>query len=153
MINLLKGGKRVLAIGLVFGLAACAATFTNHGYIPPEEELAGIIPGIDTQASVEEGIGRPSASGVISGSTWFYVASRQRHYTYNAPEVVERQIVAITFDDRGTVENIRELDLEDGQVVRLSRRVTESNVQEVTFMRQLLGNFGRINIGEALGSN
>ena len=67
--------------------------------------------------------------------------------------MIEREIVAISFDERGVVENIRELSLEDGQIVRLSRRVTETNIQEVTFLRQLLGNFGRINIGDALNAN
>lgn len=148
-----KGIKWLLAAALALGLSACAATYVNHGYIPPAEDLATILPGVDTRASVEETIGRPTAAGVIGENTWFYVASRQRFYTYQAPEVIEREIVAISFDDRGVVENIRELGLEDGRVVRLSRRVTESNIQEVTFLRQLIGNFGRINISDALNGN
>jgi len=148
-----KGIKWALAALLALGLSACAATYVNHGYIPPPEELETILPGVDTRASVENAIGRPTASGVVGENTWFYVASRQRFYTYQAPEVIEREIVAISFDERGVVQNIRELGLEDGQVVRLSRRVTESNIQEVTFLRQLLGNFGRINIGDALNGS
>ncbi len=147
-----KGVKLAMAILFSVGLTACSATFTNHGYVPPDDELAAILPGIDDRASVEDTIGRPSASGIVGEDTWFYVASRQRHYLYNAPEVTERQIVAISFDQRGTVENIRELGLEDGQVVNFSRRVTETNIQEVTFLRQLFSNFGRINIGDALGN-
>jgi hypothetical protein len=50
------------------------------------------------------------------------------------------------------VENIRELTLEDGRVVRFSRRVTESNIREVTFLRQLISNLGIVDIGSALGS-
>lgn len=142
-----------MAALLALGVSACSATYTNHGYIPPAEELEMIVPGVDTRDSVAETVGRPAASGIVSENTWFYVASRQRHFTYHAPEVVERDIVAISFDSRGTVENIRELGLEDGEVVRFSRRVTESNIQEVTFLRQLLGNFGRINVSEMLGGS
>ncbi|WP_420397872.1 outer membrane protein assembly factor BamE [Nioella sp.] len=153
MIRQLRGGRLILAGLLALGVSACAATYTNHGYIPPAEDLEMILPGVDTRDSVAETIGRPAASGVVSDSTWFYVASRHRHFTYNAPEVVERDIVAISFDSRGTVENIRELGLEDGEIVRFSRRVTESNIQEVTFLRQLIGNVGRVNIAEALNGN
>lgn len=153
MIRQLRGGRLILAALLTLGVSACAATYTNHGYIPPAEDLEMILPGVDTRDSVEESIGRPAASGIVSESTWFYVDSRQRHFTYHAPEVVERNIVAISFDSRGTVENIRELSLEDGRVVQFSRRVTASNIQEVTFLRQLVGNFGRINIADALGGN
>ena len=153
MIRQLRGGRLIMAALLALGVSACSATYTNHGYIPPAEELEMIVPGVDTRDSVAETVGRPAASGIVSENTWFYVASRQRHFTYHAPEVVERDIVAISFDSRGTVENIRELGLEDGEVVRFSRRVTESNIQEVTFLRQLLGNFGRINVSEMLGGS
>lgn len=153
MIGQRRGGQLILAAFLAVGLGACSATFTNHGYIPRAEELEMIVPGIDTRASVEDSIGQPSAAGVMSEDTWFYVASRQRHFAYRAPEVIERDIVAISFDQRGTVQNIRELGLEDGEVVRFSRRVTESNIQEVTFLRQLIGNLGRINVADALTSD
>ncbi|WP_370253061.1 outer membrane protein assembly factor BamE [Nioella sp.] len=151
MIRQIRGGRLVLAALLSLAITACSATFTNHGYVPPAEDLEMVLPGVDTRESVEESIGRPSASGLVEESTWYYVASRHRHYTYNAPEVVERQIVAISFDSRGTVENIRELTLEDGRVVRFSRRVTESNIREVTFLRQLISNLGIVDIGSALG--
>jgi len=59
-------------------------------------------------------------------------------------------LLAISFDANGRVSNIEEFGLEDGRVVQLSRRVTTSSVREVTFFAQLLGNFGRINIGDAL---
>lgn len=145
-----KGRMLVIAVLLAFGLTACSATYTNHGYTPPAEDLANILPGLDTRESVEETIGQPSAAGLMEENIWFYVASRQRHFTYHAAEVVEREIVAISFDDRGVVENIREMGLEDGQIVHFSRRVTETNIQEVTFLRQLARNFGRIDVVEAL---
>lgn len=150
MIGQRRGARLILAGVLALAVAACSATYTNHGYIPPAEDLEMIVPGVDTRASVEETIGQPSTAGVMSDETWFYIASRQRHFAYRAPEVVERDIVAISFDGDGTVQNIRELGLEDGQVVRFSRRVTESNIQEMTFLRQLVGNIGRVNIAEAL---
>ncbi|MBC7156656.1 MAG: outer membrane protein assembly factor BamE, partial [Rhodobacteraceae bacterium] len=34
--------------------------------------------------------------------------------------------------------------LRDGEVVALSRRVTETNVRGVTFIRQLIGNIGNL---------
>ena len=144
------GARLILAGVLALAVSACSATYTNHGYTPPAEDLEMILPGVDTRASVEETVGQPATAGVMSEDTWFYVASRQRHFAYRAPEVIERDIVAISFDDSGTVQNIRELGLEDGEVVRFSRRVTESNIQEVTFLRQLMGNIGRVNIAEAL---
>lgn len=149
-------GKRaglwlVLVAGLM--LAACSATYDNHGYIPPQEDLDAIVPGVDTRGSVEETIGRPSAAGLVRDEAWFYVASRVRNFAYRAPEVVEREIVAISFNSAGVVENIERFGLEDGQVVPLSRRVTTSTIRDVTLLTQILRNFGRLDIGNMLGGN
>ena len=149
-------GKKLKLAGMLAGamlLAACSATFQNHGYVPPPEEVAMIVPGVDTRESVEETLGRPAASGVMRDEAWFYTAYQIRNYAYRAPEIIEREILAVSFAENGTVANIEEFGLEDGQVVQFSRRVTESTVRDLSFFTQLIGNFGRINIGEALAGN
>ena len=145
---------RALRMGLVgpalaLGLAACAATFDNHGYVPPPEDLAAVDVG-DSRASVAEAVGTPGTAGVMRDEAWFYTAYRMRNFAYRAPEVVERDIIAISFDGGGRVSNIEEFGLEDGRIIQLSRRVTTSSVREVSFLRQILSNFGRINVADAL---
>ena len=149
-----KRGFRTGLMGLclVLGLAGCSATFDNHGFVPPAEDLAEINVG-DSREDVVAAIGTPGAAGVMRDEAWFYTAYRVRNFAYRAPEVTERQILAVSFDGAGRVSNIEEFGLEDGQVVELSRRVTSSSVREISFFQQLVGNFGRINVGEALGGN
>jgi hypothetical protein len=72
------------------------------------------------------------------------VQSRYKQRGPYAARETERQVVVITFAESGTVANIERFGLEDGQVVALSRRVTESNIEGVSFLGQLLGNFGRL---------
>ncbi|MEL6466094.1 MAG: outer membrane protein assembly factor BamE [Pseudomonadota bacterium] len=133
-----------LALILVLGAAGCAPTFQNHGYVPPEEDLAELVVGIDTRSSVEDLIGPPTAGGVLADGDYFYIRSRVRTFGPRRPRVVERQVLAVTFDAEGVLENIERFGLEDGRVVALSRRVTESGVTDTTFLRQLFGNIGRI---------
>lgn len=142
----------VLGPVLALSLAGCAATFNNHGYVPPPEALAEVDIG-DSREAVMAAIGTPGVAGVMRDEAWFYTAYRMRNFTYRAPEVVERQVLAVSFDTAGRVQNIEEFGLEDGQIVQLSRRVTSSSVREVTLLQQILGNFGRINIGDALNGN
>jgi outer membrane protein assembly factor BamE (lipoprotein component of BamABCDE complex) len=111
--------------------------------VPSDADLANVVVGIDTRDSVAETLGAPSSSGVLNESGYYYVASRVRHFGIREPEVVERELVAITFDQRGVVRNVERYGLEDGQAVNLSRRVTETSVKSQTFLRQLLGNLGR----------
>ncbi len=76
-----------------------------------------------------------------------------RHYGYIAPREIEREVLAVLFDANDRVANIETYGLQDGQVIVLSRRVTDDNVADHTFIRQLLGNFGRVNAADFLGSN
>ncbi|MEO0936793.1 MAG: outer membrane protein assembly factor BamE [Pseudomonadota bacterium] len=136
--------RRALLVGLVLGLGACAATFRTHGYIPPEEDLDLLVVGVDSRASVEDIAGVPGASGATRDGDYFYVRSRVREFLFLEPQVVEREVLAISFDQAGVIENIERFGLEDGRVVRLQTRVTDSGVRDNTFLRQLIGNFGRL---------
>jgi outer membrane protein assembly factor BamE (lipoprotein component of BamABCDE complex) len=142
--------KSLIGTALALALMGCAATFDNHGYVPPAEDLAQIQIGTSRDA-VSATIGTPGATGVMRDEAWLYTAYRMRNHGYRAPEIIERQVIAVSFDAAGRVSNIEEFGLEDGRVVQLSRRVTTSSVREVTFFGQLFSNFGRINLGDALG--
>ncbi len=140
--------KRVgiwIGLALLVGLSACTATYRNHGYVPDDVVLSDVIVGVDTRASVEETVGRPVATGVREDTAWYYVGSKWEYFAYRKPRPIERQIVAISFRPSGVVSNIERFSLEDGKVVTLSRRVTDSNIKNVTFLRQLLGSVGNFN--------
>ena len=132
------------AMAAALALSACAAQVRNHGYVPTDADLEEIVVGVDDKASVESTIGTPSVAGVLNEDGYFYVSQQVRAYGWREPVVIDREIVAISFDSRGVVSNIERFGLEDGNVVALSRRVTDSNVQGITFLRQLLGNLGRL---------
>ena len=129
-------------------LSACAATYTNHGYVPSEVELENILVGADTRGTVEEIIGKPSSTGVLSDGAWYYMSSRVKYYTYNKPEIIERTILAVSFDKNDVVSNIERFGLEDGRVITLTRRTTDASVRGTTFFRQLIANFGNFRPGD-----
>ncbi|MDR9393085.1 outer membrane protein assembly factor BamE [Roseovarius sp. SYSU LYC5161] len=140
--------RLIAAFVCVAVVAACSATFRKHGYTPSDEQLSALVVGVDTRSTVDDVIGAPSASGMLSDGDYYYVSSRFRHYGAFAPEVVERQVVAISFDDADTIANIERFGLEEGRVVPLTRRVTDSSVVGRGFLRQLFKNLGNFNPGE-----
>ncbi len=144
------GGRAALLVVLLLGLSACQTTYRNHGYVPTAEELASIEVGVDTRDSVAEEIGAPGSSGVLNDSGYYYVATRMRYYGPRQPKIVARDLVAISFTSTGVVSNVERFGLQDGQVIAFERRVTSSSVQDKTFLRQLLGNVGRIDPGQLL---
>lgn len=149
----LMGRCRSMFVGITcfLSLSACAEIVRNHGYAPTDLELEEIIVGVDTRDTLDEAVGRPSTSGVLRESAWYFVGSQIRHYGATKPKEINREVVAISFTQAGVVENIERFGLERGQVVTLSRRVTETTKVQSTLVRQILRNFGRIDAGAITG--
>ena len=141
-----------IALIAVLGLGACTPQYRNHGYMPTDTDLATIAVGVDTRDSVIAAIGAPTAGGVLDPSGYYYVESRFRHLGPLAPQEIERQVLAISFDAAGVMTNVERFGLQDGRVVTLSRRVTDDNVRDTTFIRQLLGNLGNFDPTTLIGS-
>jgi len=152
--GLLAAGRFVRGRGVVMILAvaitACSSIYRNHGYVPADDELALVEVGVDTWETVGQKIGRPSTSGLLNDEGWYYVQSRYELRGGREPKEIERTVLAVTFNSSGVVENIARFGLEDGQVVEISRRVTETNIKGFSLIRQLLSNFGNFNPGAIL---
>jgi outer membrane protein assembly factor BamE (lipoprotein component of BamABCDE complex) len=133
---------RILAVCGLAVLAACASTYQNHGYVPPETDLEKLVVGVDTRATVDDLIGPPSVSGLVGDGDYYYVRSRRRSYMMLRPKVVEREVVAISFNDDDTIANIERFGLEAGKTVPISRRVTDCSVVDNGFLRQIINNIG-----------
>lgn len=140
-----------VSLGLV-AVAGCSPIMRNHGYVPTDDDLAEITVGVDSRATVEDVLGAPSTGAFVEGGDIYYVRSQVRHFGMFEPKVVDRQVVAISFDGTDVVQNIERFGLEEGRVVPLSRRVTNSSVEGKGFLRQLMGNLGRFNAGQLLNT-
>ena len=146
-----RRGLRVAMLGLMMVIiAACSPVYRNHGYVPNDDELSQIEVGKDTRETLAPLIGRPSAAAILNDEGWYYVQSRWKHSGARPPKEIDRQVVAITFDDKGVVENVERFGLEGGRVVALSRRVTTDNIKGISFLRQLLSGIGNFRGGEAV---
>ncbi|MFK7868018.1 MAG: outer membrane protein assembly factor BamE [Roseobacter sp.] len=141
-----RSGQRrsalLVALVVVASLSACSAQYSNHGYVPPREDLEQIDVGVDTYDSVIEALGSSASGSVLNENALFYVRSRVRVFAMLQPEVVDREVVAISFNNSGVVQNIERFGLERGNIVAFERRVTNSGVTDTPFLRQLLGNIG-----------
>ncbi|MXU65503.1 outer membrane protein assembly factor BamE [Oceanomicrobium pacificus] len=144
--------KSLLAATLLSGglLAGCAPTSQVHGFVPDRSLLQSLIIGVDTIESVETEIGRPSSAGILGDRSWYYVETRMEQYTYNAPRVVDRRVVEITFDQAGVIRGINEYGLEDGRIINLTTRTTEARGTESNILGEIFGNIGNIDPSQLL---
>lgn len=133
----------ILAVALVLGAAACAPRVDVRGNLPDPDRVAEIVPGDTTREFVQEILGSPSNVSTFGRESWFYISNRTETVAFLAPEVQERQVLAIHFDDQGVVESVEKLGLEDGRDIDLVQRETPTAGNELTFLDQLFGNLGR----------
>ena len=130
-------------VALVFCAAlgsGCAPTVQVHGYMPREADISRIRPGSDNAATVEQVLGQPSSSGVLRESAWYYVQSTVENYTWHAPRVIDRTVLAVQFDGNGVVRGVARYGLEDGRIVNLTTRTTDTGGREMGVLEQLFGN-------------
>jgi len=143
--------RAILAACVLAMTVGCTTLYRNHGYAPTDDQLAEVLVGVDTRGTVSDVVGPPTAGGVSNGGGFFYVQSRFRLLGPLEPKEIDREVVAIRFDADGVVSNVERFGLENGNVVALSRRVTQDNVRDTTFLRQLFGSIGQFNAGDFLG--
>ena len=147
--GVLKSMKRHLSLTLLVaacavGVSACNPVLRSHGYRYTTQEEPNITPAEDTQDTVLARLGNPSTRGTFESDTWYYISSTRESLAYLRPATRDRRIIAVSFDDAGTVATVNEYSLQDGRIVAYADRETPTRGRELSFLEQLLGNVGRL---------
>ena len=124
--------------------AACAPVVGQNGFQAVDAKPSDIVAGTDTRETVLTKLGSPSTTSTFeSDSIWYYMSQVTEKYTYNRPQVTQRTVTEITFNDAGQVAAVRTLGLEDGQRIAMNDRETPTRGRQLTILEQLLGNVAR----------
>jgi outer membrane protein assembly factor BamE (lipoprotein component of BamABCDE complex) len=75
---------------------------------------------------------------------WFYISQVKQRVAFRRPQIIKRDVVALTFDkDTEAVSSVESLDLGDGKQIAFSGRETPTRGRAMTVLEQLLGSVGR----------
>lgn len=128
---------------LLAALSACAPIVNVRGQEPDPDALAAIEPGKTSSRDIQQSLGSPSTEGVFRTNVWYYMSERTETVAFFEPELLERKIVAIVFDDRKIVEDVFTYTENDRREIELVSRVTPTAGNELSLIQQLFGNLGR----------
>ena len=142
--------KKLCFFFAIILLTGCSATFKNHGYTPSKVEIEQLLIGKDSKQSVKKTFGPPSSLGLVDDNKWFYLSTKVRYSSYRTPEIVTRKLVAFTFTNNGALENVEVFQLDNQEVVVLSRRITDSGINSISLIRQILNSAGNFDPTNAL---
>ncbi len=124
---------------------ACQTTVRNHGHQFDGEDLARIMPGATSQAEVTALLGTPSTRASFDNQVWYYVNRRVEEQTFFSKELTHQDVVRVSFDDTGTVEELSIFDMEDAKQVAFDDDATPTGGNELNVIEQFIGNIGRFN--------
>jgi len=136
-------GIGVLVLGMTLGLTACESRKHTRGNLLDPDRVVDIKPGELSRDEVAEILGSPSSVTPFGSNTWYYISQRTETFAFLAPEVTERQIIAISFDKKGMVSKVDTVGLEDGQKINPVARKTPTHGNTLTVLEQIVGNLGR----------
>jgi outer membrane protein assembly factor BamE (lipoprotein component of BamABCDE complex) len=147
-----EGGRRAQGLAVVsvaalatLSLPACTPNISTHGHRLDAAALGQIEPGQSSQGDVMQLLGSPSSLATFDDRTWYYVSQRTERHSFYHTTVVSQDVVAIEFDDQGTVSRVDRHDLNGAQEVDLVDRETPTSGNEMSVLEQFLGNIGRFN--------
>lgn len=124
--------------------AACAPMTSYSGFQAIESDPKDVKVGTDTKSTVRGKLGSPSATSTFDPNVWFYMNQIKQRVAFRRPQVVNRNITAITFNkENEQVESVNNYTLKDGKVIAFNGRETPTRGRELTILEQLLGNVGR----------
>jgi len=136
-------GALPLVIGAAVALAACEPTITQHGAQFHAGDLQQVQPGM-TQEQVRMNLGTPSTTAVIeNGQAFYYISSTQSQSAFFLPEEEDRKVLAVYFNQIGTVDHVAHYGLKDGKVFDYVSRTTPApGGNEDGILKQLFRNLG-----------
>jgi len=138
---LILGG--LLAVSLSLG--ACAPRVDSRGNSVPIEDVATITVGTHTRSNVFDTLGSPSSRSKFGEESWYYISQLTETTAFLAPEIKQRQIVVIKFDEKGVVSYVDFVDTELAQKIVPADGETPTAGNSLSFFDQVISNLGRFN--------
>lgn len=125
-------------------LAGCSEQIIKHGHQFNESDLQAVQPGM-SQEQVRMSLGSPATTAsVASGNAYYYISSTMKQTAFMLPDETDRQVVAVYFNQGGSVDRVANYGLKDGKVFDFVKRTTPApGTAEDGLLKQLFRNLGK----------
>ncbi len=135
--------RKIFFMFTILMCTACGSDlFLEHnGNIPDPSKVAQIHNG-QTREQVLDILGGPSLVTGLSNDHWIYMSSTVEQIAFLKPKEIDRQILAITFDN-DKVSKIETRTLADGNNISIDTDETKPTDRDEGFFRKYFGGVGQ----------
>ena len=139
------------AAASTFLIAGCQPTVSTHGHALDPTVLSQIQPGVTSREEVGRLLGSPSTTDTFDQESWYYISQRSEVMSFYQADITQQDVVRITFDANGLVDEVSSHGLELAQAISPDSNRTRTMGNELTVVQQFLGNIGRFNPDQNVG--
>ena len=133
-----------VALGAVaVGASGCGSRIATRGNEVSAEQISTLEVGSHDRQQIFSMFGSPSSTSSFGDETWYYIFEKDESVAFLEPEVKERTVLALQFDDSGKLANIKTTGLDGAQKVTPVERKTATAGNKLSFIEQMIANIGR----------
>jgi len=147
--SLNKPGRQtgVVSTFLVAGcllLSGCGGQVIKQGHLFQEEDLAQVREG-RPKDQVALALGTPDTQSAAGGGAYYYVSTTAvQKMAFLNPEITDRRVVAIYFDNKNKVLQIASYGMKDGKVFDFIKRETPVYNRDQGLLKEIFRNIGHV---------
>lgn len=135
-------GLRIGAAFVIVSTLAVSGCMTQEvlkqGYVVDQSAL-DLTPVGSSREQVLLSLGTPSTTATFDNEVFYYISQkRTRGAMFMKPALTEQSVLAVYFDEEGTVKQIAHYTLDDGKVFDMISRTTPTAGKDQSFLIQLL---------------
>lgn len=131
-----------LAIALAAALGACTTQTVKHGHLFTPNDIAQVQPGMSTE-QVTGLLGTPDTTSTDGGQSFYYISSTAQGATFLQPTEVDRSVLAVYFNELGSVDQVANYSMQDGKVIDTIARKTPAAKRDRTFIESIFKGVGK----------
>ncbi len=130
-----------IVVGCVF-LSGCAGNVIRQGHLFQEEDIAQVHVGM-AKDQVVLALGTPDTQSAVGGGAYYYISQTAvQPMAFMKPEVTDRRVVAVYFNNKDRVEQIANYGMKDGKVFDFVKRETPAYNRDQSFLKEIFRNIG-----------
>ncbi len=137
--RLMLSAAAVAALSFTIG---CSSTTIKHGHHLRDSDLQQVQPGMG-EDSVRMALGTPDTTSALpGGNAYYYISSVNKQTAFFKPEEVDRKVIAVYFNQVGSVSQVANYGMKDGRVFDYAKNETPAYMRDKSFISKFFRGIG-----------
>lgn len=138
----MKNFLLILFVSITF--ISCAQV-EKRGYAFELSDYQDLKEDIHDKQDVLNAMGTPTfISDIDQNDLWVYYHEEWKKRLFFKPDITERKVMAISFNDRNVIKKIENYDLSDENYVGFSQKYTKVASPQKGWLQDIFGNIGQV---------